>query len=69
MKKQYGAILLAGGQSSRMGEDKARLEIEGQTMLERILLTLHPLVAETVVMRATGTDSSPHFSGTEGMDQ
>ena len=54
MKKQYGAILLAGGQSSRMGKDKAELKIEGQTMVERLLLTLYPLVAETVVMRATG---------------
>ena len=61
MKKQYGAILLAGGQSSRMGKDKAGLEIEGQTMLERLLLTLHPLVAETVVMRATG-QTLPHIS-------
>ena len=54
MKKQYGAILLAGGLSSRMGQDKASLEIEGQTMLERLLLVLRPIVAETVVMRAPG---------------
>ena len=43
MKKQYGAILLAGGLSSRMGQDKASLEIEGQTLLERLLLILYPL--------------------------
>ena len=54
MKKKYGAILLAGGHSSRMGKDKASLEIEGQTMLERLLVTLRPLVAETVVVRAGG---------------
>ena len=54
MKKQYGAILLAGGLSSRMGRDKASLEIGGRTMLERLLLILRPLVAETVVMRAPG---------------
>ncbi|HBL56302.1 MAG TPA: molybdenum cofactor guanylyltransferase [Candidatus Lambdaproteobacteria bacterium] len=54
MKKQYGAILLAGGLSSRMGQDKASLEIGGQTMLERLLLVLRPIVAETVVMRAPG---------------
>ncbi len=52
MKKQYGAILLAGGLSTRMGQDKAALEIEGRTMLERLLVTLRPLVAETVVIRA-----------------
>ena len=54
MKKQYGAILLAGGLSSRMGQDKASLEIGGQTMLERLLLVLRPIVAETCVMRAPG---------------
>ena len=61
MKKQYGAILLAGGLSSRMGQDKASLEIEGQTLLERLLLILYPLVAETVVIRAPG-QSMPHLS-------
>ena len=54
MGKKYGAILLAGGLSSRMGQDKASLEIDGHTMLERLLLILRPLVAETVVMRASG---------------
>ena len=54
MKKHYGAILLAGGLSSRMGQDKATLEIEGQTMLERLLVALRPLVAETVVIRGVG---------------
>ena len=61
MNKQYGAILLAGGKSSRMGKDKAGLKIEGHTMLERLLLTLQPLVAETVVMRAKG-QALPHIS-------
>ena len=54
MKKQYGAILLAGGLSTRMGNDKASLEIEGQTLLERLLLILRPLVSETVLVRAQG---------------
>jgi len=54
MQEKYGAILLAGGLSSRMGQDKASLEIEGQTLLERLLLILRPLVDETVVIRAQG---------------
>ncbi|MBS1254316.1 MAG: putative molybdenum cofactor guanylyltransferase [Deltaproteobacteria bacterium] len=54
MNEHYGAILLAGGRSSRMGRDKAFLEISGKTMLERLLLSLYPIVAETVVIRAPG---------------
>ena len=37
-----------------MGRDKASLVIDGCTMLERLLLILRNLVAETVVMRAPG---------------
>ena len=54
MNEQYGAIILAGGRSSRMGEDKASLEISGKSMVERLLLKLSPIVAEVVVMRAPG---------------
>ena len=61
MKKKYGAILLAGGLSSRMGRDKASLILEGQTLLERLLLILRPLVSETVVIRAPG-QSIPRIS-------
>ena len=54
MKELFGAILLAGGLSSRMGQDKASLEIEGQTLLERLLFILHSIVDEAVVVRAPG---------------
>tara|TARA_Y100001970_G_C14105645_1_gene787947 strand:+ start:145 stop:759 length:615 start_codon:yes stop_codon:yes gene_type:complete len=54
MRKHFGAILLAGGQSSRMGQDKASLEINGQTLIERLLFVLRPIVEETVVIRAPG---------------
>ena len=54
MNEQYGAIILAGGRSSRMGEDKASLEISGKSMVERLLLKLSPIVAEVVVIRAPG---------------
>ena len=54
MNEQYGAIILAGGRSSRMGQDKASLEISGKSMVERLFLNLSPIVAEVVVMRAPG---------------
>ncbi len=54
MNEKYGAIILAGGRSSRMGKDKASLEISGKSMVERLLSKLSPIVAEIVVIRAPG---------------
>ena len=54
MNEKYGAIILAGGRSSRMGKDKASLEISGKSMVERLLLKLCPIVAEVVIIRAPG---------------
>lgn len=34
---EFSAVILAGGRSSRMGRDKALLEVEGQPLLERQL--------------------------------
>ncbi len=50
MSSSSGAILLAGGLSSRMGRDKAGLVFEGQTLLERLVRTVSPLVSQVVVM-------------------
>ena len=54
MNEKYGAIILAGGRSSRMGKDKASLKISGKSMIERLLLELSPIVAQVVVIRAPG---------------
>ena len=54
MDEQYGAIILAGGRSSRMGQDKGSLEISGKSMVERLFLKLSTIAAEVVIIRAPG---------------
>ena len=60
MNEKYGAIILAGGRSSRMGKDKASLKISGKSMIERLLLELSPIVSQVVLMRAPG-QTIPHI--------
>ncbi|TAJ32202.1 MAG: molybdenum cofactor guanylyltransferase [Nitrospirae bacterium] len=45
-------ILLAGGKSRRMGEDKRFLKLDGQTLLERTLAVLETLFTDIVVVVA-----------------
>lgn len=47
-------IVLCGGRSTRMGRDKARLDLEGRSLLERAIRVLEP-VCERVVL-ACGPD-------------
>ncbi|HEV3219799.1 MAG TPA: molybdenum cofactor guanylyltransferase [Candidatus Acidoferrales bacterium] len=47
---QTEAFILAGGQSSRMGRDKALLEIGGKTLIERAAALCEPLVANVTLM-------------------
>lgn len=42
-------LILAGGQSRRMGTPKARLDIHGRTLVEWIVERLGPVFAETLV--------------------
>ena len=44
------SLLLAGGKSSRMGEDKAALVLEGQTLLDRSLALLEKTDADRVLL-------------------
>ncbi len=53
-------ILLAGGQSRRMGQDKRFLELEGQTLLERTLSVLEALFPDVLVVAA---EQGPELSG------
>ena len=45
-----GAIVLAGGRSERMGQDKALLRWNGVSLLEGAVATLRPLVREVVIV-------------------
>ncbi|MBN4073395.1 molybdenum cofactor guanylyltransferase [Mariprofundus ferrooxydans] len=43
------AVILAGGESRRMGRDKAQVEFQGETLLYRAITNLSPLFAEIVL--------------------
>ena len=47
-------IILAGGRSSRMGRDKASLDLAGRTLLQRTVTALAGAVDEIVIVHAPG---------------
>jgi len=53
------AVILAGGQSKRMGRDKAWVECNGQSLVSRAVSTVRDSgIAEVFVSGRTGTDYS-----------
>lgn len=58
---ERGAIVLAGGRSTRMGRDKASLPFRGTTLLGRAITTLSTVVDRVVVVarRAQALPASP----------
>ena len=46
----WTGVILAGGRSSRMGRDKAMIEIDGRTLLDRALDILQPHVNDLLVV-------------------
>jgi molybdopterin-guanine dinucleotide biosynthesis protein A len=50
----FYAAVLAGGKSSRMGQDKSRLVLDGQTLLERAIDLLQESGAELVLVGGAG---------------
>jgi molybdopterin-guanine dinucleotide biosynthesis protein A len=43
------ALILAGGNSKRMGQDKASLPLNGQTLLQHVVATMQQLFPEVIV--------------------
>jgi molybdopterin-guanine dinucleotide biosynthesis protein A len=66
MSPNLSAVILAGGQSSRMGRDKAWLEVDGQPLLLRALQTVRELGVEEIFIsgRAGGDYSALTGPGT-----
>jgi molybdopterin-guanine dinucleotide biosynthesis protein A len=52
-------LILAGGLSSRMGEDKALMEIDGETMLDRTARTLRALGVDLVAVSGSRPGGIP----------
>ena len=55
------AIILTGGKSSRMGQDKASLKIGGVTQLDRILSIVRPLTDEIFLSVAHDHTGDAHL--------
>ncbi|MBA3830431.1 MAG: molybdenum cofactor guanylyltransferase [Chthoniobacterales bacterium] len=53
---RFSAVLLAGGKSTRMGRDKALLEIEGEPLWRRQLATLRRLSPERMIISGPPRD-------------
>ncbi len=52
-------IILAGGRSTRMGRDKASLDLAGRTLLQRTVTVLAAAVDEIVLVHAPGQSLPP----------
>ncbi|MBL0045538.1 MAG: molybdenum cofactor guanylyltransferase [Flavobacteriales bacterium] len=58
--RQWTGVVLAGGQSSRMGRDKATMEVDGKTMLDRTVELLRPHTREVLVIGDPSKYSPAH---------
>jgi molybdopterin-guanine dinucleotide biosynthesis protein A len=59
MGKPATGIILAGGQSRRMGADKAFLVLEGQQLIERVIGALRQVCGEIIIV---SNDTGPYES-------
>lgn len=47
---QLSGIILAGGESRRMGQDKAFLEVDGQLLMDRVLGAIRALADDVIIV-------------------
>ncbi len=50
-------VILIGGNSTRMGTDKSALVLDGQTMLDRTIAAISPLVGEILIVGKPGSNT------------
>ena len=55
---RIGAIVLAGGRSSRFGRDKLAEIVDGQSLLDRAIVAVAAVASDVVVVIAPGPDRS-----------
>jgi len=55
--QDVSCVILAGGESKRMGTDKARVLLSGKTLLERVLEIVRPLFDDVMI---SGRGTEPH---------
>jgi molybdopterin-guanine dinucleotide biosynthesis protein A len=53
MKKQCTGVLLAGGKSSRMGQEKGLIEWKGSSFAKRIVEAMKPITNEIIIVSST----------------
>lgn len=53
------AVVLCGGRSARMGQDKGALPLGGVTMLEHVARTVRGIAGEVIVVSRTGQATPP----------
>lgn len=57
-ERRIGAVVLAGGRSSRFGSDKLAEIVDGQSLLDRAILAVAAVASDVVVVVAPGPDRS-----------
>lgn len=56
--KRISGVILAGGNSHRMGQNKALLKLRGETLIQRVVSILQPLFEEILIVTNTPKEYS-----------